>query len=199
MTTTFPSLLHSADEQELRGSVRRLLADRSPWQTVLRRVESDEPYDLQTWRTLAAETGVAGLAVPDELGGHGASWRETAVVAEELGRSVALVPFLGSAVLATAALLAAGDTELLPALAAGERTAALAVPLSTWPGAAFPTAVRDRGRRADRDASPASPTRRPRTCSSYRLSVLTARRCGWSRPSTSRRAPRWTRPARSAT
>lgn len=145
MTTTFPSLLHSADEQELRGSVRRLLADRSPWSAVLARIESDQPYDRETWRMLAAETGVAGLAVPDERGGHGASWRETAVVAEELGRSVAVVPFLGSAVLATAALLAVGDDELLPTLAAGERTAALAVPLSTWPGSPFPTAVQVEG------------------------------------------------------
>jgi alkylation response protein AidB-like acyl-CoA dehydrogenase len=142
MTTTFPSLLHSEDEQELRGSVRRLLADRADWASVLKRIESAEPTDADTWRRLAAETGVASLPVPEELGGAGASWRETAVVAEELGRSVAIVPFLGSAVLSTAALLAAGDTELLPALASGERTAALAVPLSTWPGAAFPTTVR---------------------------------------------------------
>ena len=140
MTTSFPSLLHSEDEQELRASVRRLLADRADWSAVLKRIETDEPYDEETWRLLAAETGVAGLAVPEELGGAGASWRETAVVAEELGRSLAIVPFLGSAVLATAALLAAGDTALLPALAAGERTAALAVPLSTWPGA-FPSTV----------------------------------------------------------
>ena len=138
--TSFPSLLHSEDEQELRASVRRLLADRADWSAVLKRVETEEPYDTETWRLLAAETGIAGLAVPEELGGAGASWRETAVVAEELGRSLAIVPFLGSAVLATSALLAAGDTELLPALAAGERTAALGVPLSTWPGA-LPSAV----------------------------------------------------------
>ena len=143
--TSFPSLLHSEDEQELRGSVRRLLADRAAWSSVLARVESDEPHDLETWRRLAAETGVAGLAVPEELGGAGASWREVAVVAEELGRSVAPVPFLGSAVLATAALLAAGETELLGQLAAGERTAALAVPLSTWPGSGFPSSVVEQG------------------------------------------------------
>ncbi len=141
----FPSLLHSDDEQELRGSVRRLLADRADWATVLKRIETDEPYDAGTWRLLAAETGVAGLPVPEDAGGAGASWRETAVVAEELGRSVAIVPFLGSAVLSTAALLSAGETDLLAQLAAGERTAALAVPLSTWPGAPFPTTVTEDG------------------------------------------------------
>ncbi len=139
--TGFPSLLHSDDEQQLRETVRRQLAARADWSSVLKRVESDDPYDADTWRKLAAETGAAGLPVPEELGGAGASWRETAVVAEELGRSLAIVPFLGSAVLATAALLHAGETELLAEVADGERTAVLAVPLSTWPGSAFPTSV----------------------------------------------------------
>jgi alkylation response protein AidB-like acyl-CoA dehydrogenase len=143
----FPSLLHSDDEQELRASVRRLLQDRADWRSVLERVESDAPHDLDTWRRLAVETGVAALPVPEQAGGAGASWRETAVVAEELGRSVAVVPFLGSAVLATAALMAAGERELLGSLAAGERTGALAVPLSSWPGTAFPTTVTVEGGR----------------------------------------------------
>lgn len=143
--TAFPSLLHSEDEQQLRETVRRQLSDRADWSTVLKRVESEQPYDADTWRLLAAETGAAGLPVPEAAGGAGASWRETAVVAEELGRSVAIVPFLGSAVLATAALLAAGDTELLPEMAAGRRTGTLAVPLSTWPGSAFPTSVTAHG------------------------------------------------------
>jgi alkylation response protein AidB-like acyl-CoA dehydrogenase len=138
----FPSLLHSDDEQELRSSVRRLLTDRADFAATVGRIESADPYDVETWRRLAVETGVAGLAVPEERGGAGASWRETAVVAEELGRSVAVVPFLGSAVLATAVLLELGDDELLAQLAAGERTAALAVPLSNWPGRAFPDSVR---------------------------------------------------------
>lgn len=145
--SAFPSLLHSEDEQELRASVRRLLSDRADWTSVLERVESDAPYDVDTWRRLAAETGVAALPVAEQDGGAGATWRETAVVAEELGRSVAAVPFLGSAVLATAALMAAGETELLAQLAAGERTAALAVPLSSWPGSAFPTGVTAAGDR----------------------------------------------------
>ena len=61
------------------------------------------------WRTLAAELGVAGLLVPESLGGAGATAREAAVVMEEIGRAVAPVPFLSSAVLATVALLRASD------------------------------------------------------------------------------------------
>ena len=78
--------------------------------------------------------GVAGLLVPESLGGAGAGAREAAVVMEEIGRAVAPVPFLSSAVLATVALLGAGDTETVSALAEGESTAALVVPLSTAPG-----------------------------------------------------------------
>jgi alkylation response protein AidB-like acyl-CoA dehydrogenase len=62
--------------------------------------------------------GLAGLLVPEDHGGVGASAREAAVVLEELGRTVAPLPFLTSAVVATTLLLDAG-TELLPALAAG--------------------------------------------------------------------------------
>ncbi|HKS49595.1 MAG TPA: acyl-CoA dehydrogenase family protein [Amycolatopsis sp.] len=134
-------LLYSEVEDDLRASVRALLADRAPATAVLARTESAEPYDLKLWRTLATELGAAGLAVPEKLGGHGASAREVAVVMEELGRGVVPVPFLGSAVLATSALLAAGDIELLPRLASGEVIGALAVPLTTWPGAAFPSSV----------------------------------------------------------
>ncbi|NDU71330.1 acyl-CoA dehydrogenase [Actinomadura sp. DSM 109109] len=127
-------LLYSEIENDLRASVREVLADKSPWTRVLAGTEKDEPYDAPLWRTVAAELGCAGLPVPEDAGGAGATWRETAVVMEELGRSAAPVPFLGSAVIATAALLAAGERELLARLAAGDGIAVLAVPFSTAPG-----------------------------------------------------------------
>jgi alkylation response protein AidB-like acyl-CoA dehydrogenase len=146
-----PDLGYTDVEDELRGAVRALLAARAPWTAVLERTESAEPYDtcdLKLWRALAAEVGCAGLAVPEELGGAGASFREAAVVLEEIGRAVAPVPFLGSAVVATAALLAAraggadvGAAELVGTLAAGDRTAALAVPFSTPPDGSPPADV----------------------------------------------------------
>ncbi|GLY71219.1 acyl-CoA dehydrogenase family protein [Amycolatopsis taiwanensis] len=135
-------LLYSEVEEDLRASVRDLFADQAPAAAVLARTESDEPYDLKLWRTLVGELGAAGLAVPERLGGQGASAREVAVVMEELGRAVVPVPFLGSAVLATSALLGAGEAELLPRLAAGELIGALAVPLTTSPGTAFASSVR---------------------------------------------------------
>ena len=144
-------LLYTEVEEDLRAAVRAVLADRCPPQALLARCEGPEPYDTGLWRLLAREVGVAALPVPEGLGGAGASLRESAVVLEELGRACAPTPFLGSAVLATAVLLAAvapADPAaplapaVLAALAAGERTATLAVPLSTAPDAPFPRGVR---------------------------------------------------------
>jgi alkylation response protein AidB-like acyl-CoA dehydrogenase len=132
---SLPDLLYGDTETELRAAVRSLLDDRGGWREVLARTETAETYDTGLWRTLAAELGCAGLLIPEASGGAGASYREAAVVAEETGRAVAPVPYLGSAVVATAALLATGDAELLTAVADGGVTAALAVPFAAAPGA----------------------------------------------------------------
>jgi alkylation response protein AidB-like acyl-CoA dehydrogenase len=133
-----PDLLYSPDEQDLREAVRSLLAERASWPDVLARTETSETYDTGLWRVLAAEVGCAGLLIPEAHGGAGASFREAAVVAEETGRAAAPVPYLGSAVLATTAVLAAPDPELLAGLAAGTLTAALAVPFASQPFASQP-------------------------------------------------------------
>lgn len=140
------NLLYSEVENELRASVRALLDERSPASTVLAHVEDADNTDLKLWRTLAGELGCAGLPVPEERGGAGATWRESAVVAEELGRAVTPAPFLGSAVLGTAALLAAGDADTLAAVASGERIVTLAVPLTAMPGAYEPSVTAEGGR-----------------------------------------------------
>jgi alkylation response protein AidB-like acyl-CoA dehydrogenase len=80
------------------------------------------------WKALSADLGLAGLLVPEELGGAGASAREAAVVLEELGRVVRAGPVPdqhGGRHHAAAALDGRG-ADLLGELAAGERTAALA-------------------------------------------------------------------------
>jgi alkylation response protein AidB-like acyl-CoA dehydrogenase len=137
-----PDLLYSEHETDLRAAVRSLLEDRCTWRDVLARSETSEPYDTGLWRVLAADLGCAGLLVPEEHGGAGASYREAAVVAEELGRAVAPVPYLGSAIVATAAVLSAADANLLAVLGDGSVTAALAVPFASAPGARPAVTVR---------------------------------------------------------
>jgi len=139
-----PDLRYSEAEEDLRGVVRGLFADRSPWPALLARIETSEPVDPALWRALATDLGCAGLLIPEDLGGAGASCREAAVVAEETGYAVAPVPYLGSSVVATAALLGSRD-ELLPGLASGEVTAALAVPFAQPPPRTVHAAARPGG------------------------------------------------------
>jgi alkylation response protein AidB-like acyl-CoA dehydrogenase len=132
-------LLYSDVENDLRASVRDLLAQRSPVSRVLAQVESGEPYDQSLWRTLATEMGLAGMAVPERFGGGGGSFREAAVVLEELGRGLAPVPFLSSSVVATTALLACNAADPVTKLAAGESVAVLTVPFAAGPGSPLPS------------------------------------------------------------
>ena len=133
------TLLYSEVEEDLRAAVRQAVGRATGGSTGL-------------WRTLSVEIGCSGLAVPEDRGGAGGSWREVAVVAEELGRAVAAlppagpapsdaaVPFLGTT-LATAALLAVEQTDLLAKVASGGLVAVLALPLATPPGTPVPDSV----------------------------------------------------------
>jgi alkylation response protein AidB-like acyl-CoA dehydrogenase len=134
-------LLYSEEEEALRAAVRDLLGDHCDPAGVVARAESDAPHHPEAWKALTDGMGLAGLLVPESFGGQGATHREVAVVLEELGRAVAPVPYLTSAVVATEALLECGADDLLAELASGRRIGALAVALNVAPGGAF-TAVR---------------------------------------------------------
>ncbi|PPJ15116.1 acyl-CoA dehydrogenase family protein [Nocardia cyriacigeorgica] len=131
-------LLYTDVEDDLRSVVRSVLVSHCAPGAVTALYDGDRALVDGLWKNIAVDLGLAGLLVPEADGGAGASAREAAVVLEELGRFVAPVPFLTSAVVATTALLGSGS-ELLAQLAAGERTAALVVPLTTASHAALPT------------------------------------------------------------
>ena len=125
------SLILSADEQALRDSVRRFVADRSPLTAVRELIAAGEPYDLAVWKQLAAQLGVAGLTIPEEYGGAGAGHAAMAVALQELGAGLVPSPLLASAVLAAGTLLRLDDEaarrDLLPGIASGELVATLAI------------------------------------------------------------------------
>jgi alkylation response protein AidB-like acyl-CoA dehydrogenase len=100
-------LLYSQTERDLAAALADLLKDRAAPADVIARTERAEAYDTKLWRTVAAEIGIAGLLIPEALGGAGASYRELATAAEQFGAFAAPIPYLGSAAVATAALLAA--------------------------------------------------------------------------------------------
>ena len=100
-------LLYSETERDLAAALADLLTDRAVAADVIARTERPEAYDAKLWRTVAAEIGIAGLLIPEALGGAGASYRELAAAAEQFGAFAAPIPYLGSAVVATTVLLSA--------------------------------------------------------------------------------------------
>jgi acyl-CoA dehydrogenase len=113
----------SDDQKMLKAQARKFLTDKCSTKVVRKILESDEPYDRALWKGIA-EMGWLGTAIPEEYDGLGLGYLELCVLAEELGRAVAPVPFSSSVYLATEAIILAGSPEqkkkYLPKLAAGE-------------------------------------------------------------------------------
>ncbi|WP_045875492.1 acyl-CoA dehydrogenase family protein [Pseudofrankia sp. DC12] len=118
------------EQRELRRTVRAFLEHAAPEPEVRRLMETSDGYDPAVWAQLAGELGLVGLAIPEELGGSGATFVEVAIVAEEMGRRLLCAPYLSTAVLAVGTLLRSGDAGAqkawLPGIAAGETIATLA-------------------------------------------------------------------------
>ncbi|AZG45848.1 acyl-CoA dehydrogenase family protein [Gordonia insulae] len=119
----------SAEEREALAEAIRDLVDRRADSASARAAMTATPrLDRGLWTTLCTEIGVASLPIPEEFGGAGATFAETAAVLEELGRALSPVPVFASA-LATAAVLLADDADisraLLPDIASGQRIATL--------------------------------------------------------------------------
>jgi len=113
----------SAEQDQFRQATRDFLTTYSSPARVREVIDTDDVVDEKLWRRLANDLGVVGLNIPEEFGGTGATFVEVAIAAEELGRALACVPFLSTAVLATSALLESGDPvacrDILPAIAEG--------------------------------------------------------------------------------
>src|SRR6201995_4311505 len=119
----------SAEQEELRASVRRFLADRAPLSRV-RALMDDGETDWAVWEQAGSQLGLQGLAIPESYGGAGFTFAEQAIVLEEFGAALYGGPYLASAVLAATALLASPDEsarqQWLPGIASGETVATLA-------------------------------------------------------------------------
>src|SRR5262245_14324 len=74
--------VRSAEQQQLRETVRLLLDRSSDTRAAM---ASPDGFDRTLWTRLCTEIGVAGLSIPEEYGGLGASLVETGVVLGELG------------------------------------------------------------------------------------------------------------------
>ncbi|WP_024577006.1 MULTISPECIES: acyl-CoA dehydrogenase family protein [unclassified Afipia] len=120
----------SDDQKQLRDQARRYLAEHSPPKAVRAVLEGKAPYDKALWKGLA-EMGFLGVAIPEEFGGAGAGHLELCVIAEEMGRALAPVPFSSTIYLAAEAIMLAGNAEQkakwLPKIASGEAIGTLAL------------------------------------------------------------------------
>jgi alkylation response protein AidB-like acyl-CoA dehydrogenase len=140
----------SAEQEELRASVRRFLADRAPLPRVRELMETEDGTDWVAWEQAGAQLGLQGIAIPEVYGGAGFTFAEQAIVLEEFGAALYGGPYLASAVLAATALLASPDEGarrgLLPDIAFGQTVATLAFTEDdgSWdPGAIRLSAVKD--------------------------------------------------------
>ncbi|NOX49421.1 MAG: acyl-CoA/acyl-ACP dehydrogenase [Gammaproteobacteria bacterium] len=113
----------SEAQQLMRQSAQRYLAGECPRSRMRESTARAEPFDRALWLGMA-EMGWTGVTIPEEYGGLGLGHLEQAVIAEEIGRSLAPVPFSSSVYMATEAILLGGSDELkqkyLPGLASGE-------------------------------------------------------------------------------
>jgi len=113
----------SDDQKFLKETANKFLTEQCETGVARAVLEGDAAYDEKLWKAIV-EMGWTGVTIPEEYGGLGLGHLELCVIAEEMGRSLAPVPFSSSVYLATEALLIAGTEEqkqkYLPKLATGE-------------------------------------------------------------------------------
>src|SRR5277367_4781700 len=120
----------SDEQKQLRDEARKYLAEKCPPKAVRSVLDGKQPYDRALWQGLA-DMGFLGVAIPEAYGGAGAGHLELCVIAEEMGRALAPVPFSSTVYLAAEAILLAGSEaqkqKWLPKIAAGEAIGTLAL------------------------------------------------------------------------
>src|SRR5262249_934319 len=119
------------------------LSEKSTTKVVRKVFEGKEHYDTALWKQVA-EMGWTGTAIPENYGGLGLGYLELCVIAEEMGRALAPVPFSSTVYLFADAVLVAGSEDqkkkYLPKIAAGELIGAFA--RAEGPGAVLPKNIR---------------------------------------------------------
>ncbi|MHA7838795.1 MAG: acyl-CoA dehydrogenase family protein [bacterium] len=129
----------SEDQKLLQQTARDYLAVHAPLATCREVLESDQPHAASLWKG-AAEMGWQGAVIPEEHGGAGFGHLELAMIAYEVGRALAPIPFGPSVYVATEALLRFGsETQQqawLPRLARGDAIGTFAFAEKTGQNAA---------------------------------------------------------------
>src|SRR5690348_5041844 len=126
----------SDDLKALRDQARKFLRERDAKGAARRVLDAGGGHDKALWQEIA-QMGWIGAAIPEEHGGAGLGHLGLCVLAEELGYTLAPVPFASTAYLATEAIMMAGSAaqkqRWLPQFASGAAIGTLA--LAEGPGA----------------------------------------------------------------
>ncbi|MGW3327910.1 acyl-CoA dehydrogenase family protein [Streptomyces virginiae] len=121
----------TAEQDEIRRTLREILGKRCGPDEVKAAVRTAAGHDRELWQQLARQLGLPGIAIAEEYGGVGCSPADLALACEETGRALLPSPLLATAALCVPLITALGTgaqrSALLPPLATGGLTAALAV------------------------------------------------------------------------
>lgn len=119
----------SDEQQMLRDGARRFVREQYAFEARRALVKSELGFSREHWGTYA-ELGWLALGLPEDVGGLGCPFSDTAILLEELGRGLVLEPFVSTAVLCARILDRCDNAEVraavLGAVAAGGLTLALA-------------------------------------------------------------------------
>ncbi|MEY2476924.1 MAG: hypothetical protein QOG87_2239 [Actinomycetota bacterium] len=111
----------SAEQNQLRDSVRGFLADKAPKSYVRAMTEDDRGFTDEVWNQIV-DLGWTSILVPEDAGGLGMGMVDMTVVLEEMGKVPFPGPFFSAAVQAP---LVAGRLGLASLLQQGRGTVAL--------------------------------------------------------------------------
>jgi alkylation response protein AidB-like acyl-CoA dehydrogenase len=102
---------YTETQDMIRETLSRFLADTYDFDARQKMIASDTGRDPGIWKALAQELGMLGAAFSEEHGGLGGGHLENALIMEELGKVIAIEPYLQTVVLGGGALKAVGGAH----------------------------------------------------------------------------------------
>ncbi|MEE9433681.1 MAG: acyl-CoA dehydrogenase family protein [Sphingorhabdus sp.] len=120
---------YTETQDMIRDTLARFLADTYDFEKRRKMIASDGGRDPAIWQTLAQELGLLGAAFDEAHGGFGGGHLENAIIMEEMGKALAVEPYLQTVVLGGGALKAVGGAQadaVIPQIISGEAIIAFA-------------------------------------------------------------------------
>lgn len=120
---------YTETQDMLRDTLARFLADTYDFETRKKMLASPEGRDPGIWRAFASELGILGAPFAEEHGGLGGGALENMIIMEELGKVIAVEPYLQTVVIGGGAVKHAGGAladAMIPAIISGEAIIAFA-------------------------------------------------------------------------